>query len=321
MKHSKEKYIQFCENNIDIPLFIQPWWLDAVCDNKKKWDVILYEKDNTILGVLIYHFIQKWNFNLILQLPLTQYNGIWLKPKTYKNSNEKLVEENKIIRYLVNELDTKNFDFYSQNHPLTFTNWLPFYWKNYKQTTRYTYQIKDISNPESCYNDFSYAKRKQIKKVKDKLFLSNTTSFKDFYSGITEYYSDKNQKFSYSYSFFEKIYKKAKQRGQGDFFSVIDKENNIHASLFIVWDNKTAYNLVSYINPKYKSSGGSTLVVFEAIKALATKIKIFDFEGSMIQGVEKSFRGFATVQVPYFNITKSNSKLLSILLKAYNFFN
>ena len=28
---SKEKYIEFCNNNPDICIFDQPWWLDAVC--------------------------------------------------------------------------------------------------------------------------------------------------------------------------------------------------------------------------------------------------------------------------------------------------
>ncbi len=317
---NKKKYIQFCENNIDIPLFIQPWWLDAVCDNKKKWDVILYEENNTILGVLVYHFVQKWGFKLILQLPFTQYNGVWITPNTYKNKNKKLIKEHRIIRSLVKELENKKIDFYSQNHTLTFTNWLPFYWNGYQQTTRYTYQIKDISDPKECFRNFSYANKSHINKTKEKLHLSKEISFKEFYRGLTEYYLNKNQKVQYPASYLENIYRKTKEKKQGAFFSVIDNQNEIHASLFIVWDNKTAYNLVSYINPKYKNSGGSTLVVFEAIKALSNKVKIFDFEGSMIQRVEKSSRQFGTVQVPYFNITKSNSKILSILLKGYNFF-
>ena len=43
----KDKYKYFAEKNEDIPIFSRPWWLDAVCD-EGHWDVILYEKNNSI---------------------------------------------------------------------------------------------------------------------------------------------------------------------------------------------------------------------------------------------------------------------------------
>jgi len=41
-----------------------------------------------------------------------------------------------------------------------------------------------------------------------------------------------------------------------------------------------------------------------AVMHVASRTKMFDFEGSMIVGVENSFRQFGAVQMPYFQIQK-----------------
>jgi hypothetical protein len=40
--------------------------------------------------------------------------------------------------------------------------------------------------------------------------------------------------------------------------------------------------------------------------------KKFDFEGSMIEPVEKFFRAFGATQMPYFQVKKTNSRLLKL---------
>ena len=52
------------------------------------------------------------------------------------------------------------------------------------------------------------------------------------------------------------------------------------------------------------------MLTWEAIKFASIAKKIFDFEGSMNENIEKFFRGFNTVQKSYFSITKTNSKLI-----------
>ena len=47
---NKSDYNTFC-NQHDLPIFYQPWWLDAV---SKNWDVVVYKKSNQIFGVFPY---------------------------------------------------------------------------------------------------------------------------------------------------------------------------------------------------------------------------------------------------------------------------
>ena len=58
-------------------------------------------------------------------------------------------------------------------------------------------------------------------------------------------------------------------------------------------------------------------MVWEAIKLMSQKTKMFDFEGSMIEGVAKSFQQFGTKQTGYFKISKSYSIIGSLLMTVH----
>jgi len=59
-----------------------------------------------------------------------------------------------------------------------------------------------------------------------------------------------------------------------------------------------------------RKSGALNLCIWDAIKFASTKVNRFDFEGSMVETIEISFRAFGAEQVPYFKITKYNNRLL-----------
>ena len=71
------------------------------------------------------------------------------------------------------------------------------------------------------------------------------------------------------------------------------------------------------INPKYKDLGGMDIVQFESIKFALESGRKFDFEGSMIESIEKYFRSFGAIQKPYFQITKSRNKFINLLFTLY----
>jgi len=53
-------------------------------------------------------------------------------------------------------------------------------------------------------------------------------------------------------------------------------------------------------------------LVKEIIKYVSNYTNKFDFEGSMIEGIENSFRQFGAIQKPYFAISKTTSRFLKI---------
>lgn len=311
---SKEKYRHFCNEVPGLPLFLQPWWMDAVCKENDRWEVFLFEDKEVIRGVFVCYFTKKFGLKFVIQPQLTQYNGIWLLHEDSMSANEKLHFEKKAVGNLTSQLFQAGFDYFNQNFPTSFENWLPLYWQSFKQTTRYSYQINGLKNPDALFEKFSYAKQKQIRKSEKSLKVSFEMTGEQFFNHLTNYYSSKNEKVSFTQDFFLNLHEACKTRNQGRIISVEDADGIVHAALFIVWDGVRAYNLISSIHPDQKASGGSSLVVFEAIKSVSDIVEVFDFEGSMNQNIENSFSQFGTEQIPYFNIKKYNSLIVKAVL-------
>ena len=59
-----------------------------------------------------------------------------------------------------------------QNFHYGITDWLPFYWEGYRQTTRYTYMLKDIRNTKAILGNMSFNIRRNITKARDKYHIT-----------------------------------------------------------------------------------------------------------------------------------------------------
>lgn len=304
MVSNKDKYRCLCENEESICIFSKAYWMDAVC-GEDNWDVLLTEQDGKIVGALVYYFIRSGKKLLICQPPFTQSNGVWMKYPSNQKYEKRLSYEKKIMNELIEQLEQKPLISYKQCFNVSITNWLPFYWKGYHQTTNYSYRIMDISDVEVVMQDFSSAKRKNIRRAqKENIKVKFDLSAQEFYAHHKEMLKLEGKTISYSYELFQRIYKASYANDSGRVLYTTDEMNQMQAALFVVWDEHCAFELISIIYPQFRNSGALTLLTLEAIKMLSGRVKAFDMEGSMIEQVENSFRQFGTRQLPYFVISK-----------------
>ena len=304
---NKEKYYAFCEIEKTIPLFSQAWWLDAVCADE--WDVCLVEKGGTIYASMPFHIKKRYGFTILCQPPLTQNLGPWIKSSTLKY--DKILSQQKVLMEgLIEQLPT--YHYFNQNWHYMQTNWLPFYWKGFKQTTYYTYVIEELIDLEYVFSNFGHAKRKNINKAEKIINVVFDISAEEFYKNHKMTLAKQGLKISYSFELFNKIYKAGYEHNSARTIAGYDSKNNLHAALFIIWDELSAYDLISTIDPDYRVYGAASLLIKEVITFVSTITKKIDFEGSMIESVERSFRQFGAIQKPYFNVSKTQSKMLQI---------
>jgi hypothetical protein len=314
---NKEIYKNLCNVESTIPIFSRDWWMDAVCE-EENWDVILVKKGVQVVAALPYYFIKRGKKIKICQPLLTQTNGVWIKYPDNQKLSKRLSYEKEILKEIIDSLEKLPIHSYNQNFKYNFTNWLPFYWRNYKQTTRYSYVISNITNAEEIFKNFDHAKRQNIRKAEKVVKVKYDLDYRKFYENHKMTLLDQNEIISYSYKLFSRIYNACYERNQGKVFYAEDESNNIHAALFIIWDENSAYDLISTIDPKFRYSGASNLLVYEAIKYTSNYTKVFDFEGSMIENVENSFRQFGTEQKQYFNISKKYKRKSLVHIIAKN---
>lgn len=305
----KELYRELCKNELDIPIFSRDWWLDAVV-GKDQWGVSIVKRDDQIVASMPYYREKKIIFNLLKMPPLTQHMGIWIRYPDGQKYDRKLSYEKEVINEILEKLP--EFDLFYQRFHYSLTNWLPFYWKGFKQTTRYTYVIENIVDYETVYNNFSQSKKKDIKKANKIVKVKYDLTAEEFYQNHKYTLGKNGQEIAYPFETFKRIYDAVYARNSGRVIYAVDKDGNLHSGLFVIWDEISAYNLISTIDPDHRHSGSASLLVYEMIKYLSGKTAKFDFEGSMIENVEASFKRFGTTQIPYLQITKTNSKLLML---------
>ena len=312
---SKQKYRNFCKAEKNISIFSKDWWLDSVC-GENNWDVVLVEKGGEIFASLPYYKTKRAIFDIISMPKLTQAMGVYIKYPKRQKYYKKLSWEKNMMTNLIEQLP--KVDLFSQNFHYNITNCLPFYWKGYEQTTRYTYVIENISldNLEKNFETDIRRRRRRAQKLGVKIVESK--DIKKFYELNKKTFIRQNRMISYSFDFIQNLYKNCNEKNACKMYFAIDAEGNIIAGNFLVYDENTVYYLMGGIESSKKNLGGMDVVQFESIKFALNNGRKFDFEGSMVESIEKYFRSFGAIQKPYFNISKTNSKLLQIrqLVKA-----
>ena len=304
----KQLYKSYITQHESIPVFNQPFWLDAVCGDKN-WQVVLITDNNEIVAAMPYYIKKKYIFEIITTPKHTQRFSPCIKyPQKIKTYSHKVDFENKVMTALLSAFP-KEIYFQSTFH-FDYQNALPFYWSGYKVNYRHTYVIDDISSPEEVFNGFSNNRKRVIRRAKKNITVKDDLTPERFYKLHQESLKQKKSNISYSFVHFKKIYNACKENECGKIFHAIDDDMNLHAALYIIWDNKAAYHLIPVVNPNFYKSQAISLLVFNAIEYLQDKTSSYDFEGSMMINIEKAYREYGALPKPFFNIEKSKSRLI-----------
>ena len=78
--------------------------------------------------------------------------------------------------------------------------------------------------------------------------------------------------------------------------------------VYLVWDRNAAYYLMAGYREK-GAGGGASLLVWEALKFASTVVDTFDFQGSMIESIDRFFRGFGAMHVPFFFVSRESRRM------------
>ncbi|WP_279117840.1 GNAT family N-acetyltransferase [Fusobacterium varium] len=300
---NKERYKTLCEKEKTIPLFSQYWWMNTVC-KENEWDVFLIGDEKNIIAAMPYYITIRNNKKIITKAKLTQNNGVWIKyPKNQKISS-RLSYEERIINQVCDFIEMLSLDKYEQQYHYNFTNWLPFFWRYYKEITRYTYVIENTVNIEEIKKNYSSKIRNQINNAKKILKVEEKKDLINFYKINKLSFERQNIEIPYSFEFFKNLFKECDKRNCCKLLFAVDSENNIHSVAMIVWDEESVYYLLNGTDPDFKQYQGNALLIDRSIEIAYELGKKFDFEGSVIKNIEQSFRQYGGIPKPYFRIYK-----------------
>ena len=233
---------------------------------------------------------------------------MWFRPDPKGNITNRSSYEQNIILNLLQKFPA--VDLYKQKFFPGFINWLPFFWNGFEQTTKYTYVLPDISNPDSLFAAFKSNTRRVIRNAQKLLKTQEFDDVQKFYDLNIKAYQGKGMRFPFTADFIGRVKQYIRDNNCGDMIAAVDAIGNIHAVVIYVWDSHCAYYLAGVTNPNFYNSGAMSLLLWEAIQRSAKKSTSFNFEGSMAESIERFFRDFGGRLTPYFEISKTQSRLL-----------
>lgn len=301
-------YRELCSAERSIPLFQQAWWLDATC-GEAEWDAVLVRKGQEVHAALPFRHRSVRGFVVLSQPALTQFLGPWLRDTGAKKAND-YSRQKELMTELIQALP--DHAHYVQNWSPAVTNWLPFYWKDFSQTTAYTYVLKDLTNTEAIWAQLRENIRREIRRAQNRAGISVDADapLEDFLKLNALTFARQDKARPYTEDYVRRLDAACTERNCRRIFVGRDQEGRLHSAAYVVWDAHSAYYLMGGGDPELRNSGAMSLCMWEAIRFASGVTERFDFEGSMIEPIERFFRSFGAEQVPYFHITRTPSRLL-----------
>ena len=307
---AKTRYSDFCRIAPDVPVFAQPWYLDA-CAEGGAWDVVLAEEKGRVVAALPFFYKQKGLFRYATMPPFVKWLGPYLLPEL----RGRLPQEHEVLKQLLAQLPP--LAAFKQNFHPALTNWLPFYWQQYQQTTFYTYQLRGLRELARVEAGLSTGIRRDIRLARPRLRVVPDRPLAELYRVNALSFARQGLPVPFSLAQLARLDAAVQVAGAGQRFFAVDEQDRVHSVAYLLWDATTAYLLLAGDDPALRASGAGVLLTWETIR-YASEVRgldCFDCLGSMLPGVERMRVRFGAVQTPYFFVWKNHSRLFGLLEK------
>lgn len=281
--NNKERFRKFCATHAVVPVFSNPFWLDAVAEN---WDVALIcESESRIIAALPYCL--KGNlFTKRIYLPdVSFYQSVLFFTDVDKNMKQKLTEQ---LAQQLPKTVKSYFKFLPEHTAISLVK------SGFENEAYGTYIILK----DQTLNLSSNHKRNIQRGTKLNYTILESINTELSFSLLTSTFIRQKIKTKISLTEFEKINTLVKKHHAGNTFDCLDGHKNLLASAFIVEDTDSVYYLFGGYDTAFKNSGAMTYLLHYIIQdALQRKLE-FNFCGSSKKSIATYFEGFGAQKTP-----------------------
>lgn len=300
-----------CPQGADIPLFAQAWWLDAACP--EAWTVLtcpdrpdeavgLAEIPDGNVGPRAAMPVHTPYGNTVQAAPFTQHTSIWLSPDNQTKAH-------KILRELAEALSRYRYVYVQ--FPTSQQQAQAFYFKGLGLNVRYTYRLEDLSAwreqggaegvEEALRAGMGRDSRRRLRLAEASGITVRPCSTEEMLRLYRQTFAAQGiRKGGAETACLKRLIETALDRRQGLLWGGFAADGRLLSAAFVAWQGRTAYYVAGgSLKGKPPHTHAQTLVLFKAIAHCAAFCDIFDFEGSMIEGIAQFFQGFGAVPRPY----------------------
>ena len=281
-------------------IFAHRWWLEAVASGM--YEILEIKNSDGIQAAWPIVYVKSDGTKHVCMPSLTQKLGILFAPSSAKPVEVQSMNQKLTTEFVEKLGDTASFH---QNFHENFTDWLPFYWRGFGQTTRYTYVLEDISDLTALWNGMRTNHRRDVRRAKKRgIRIKDNLEIAKFLELNCKTFTRQGIHPVVNDGLIRRLDEACRVNAGRRIFAGVDSLGRVHAAVYIAWADNTAYYLMGGSDPALRDSGAHLLALWEAIIFASSVAKRFDFEGSMLPQIEHVFRGFGAKQWPYFSIMR-----------------
>lgn len=282
-------------------LFEEDWWLDAVAPGS--WGAVEVRDGGRVQARLTYGIGHVLGQVALRQPPLTQTLGPWYLDTGSKSSN-RLAREKDLAQELIRLLPPHGF--FSINFHRSVTNWLPYLWQGFRAVPRLTYVLDDLKDESVLWSGLRENIRSDVRKARKQVQVQTTDDVDQFLALHQMTFDRQRAVMPHSADTVRRVDAACAAKGARRIYLARDEQDRPHAALYIVFDDRCCYYLMGGGDPMLRKSGAGSLLIWQAILDAGSSSRVFDFEGSMAEPIERFFRSFGASQRPYLNLRRSN---------------
>ncbi len=301
---AKESYIEFTRTEEQLPIFSKSWWLDAVCGNDLTWDAIMATDEDMNMVTFPYCCTKnRFGPTTIIMPGLTQLLGPYFKIKENTKMSKIQGIKKELCYSVIDQLP--KFKYFDMKFHRNFTNWQPFYWKGFEQTTKYSSRIQKDLPVDQVFNGINKRLKVYIRKNENNMKIEVGNDISDIWDISRDTFDRKENTVPYSLEFLKRMDSACKEHDCRKILIAKNESGNIMAFTYTIWDSEDVYLLLGGRDPEYDKNNVKANLVWESIKMALSMGKNFDFEGSMLEGVQGNNNLFGCTVEPYSSIRKS----------------
>lgn len=301
MSTLQEQYRLFCQEQAQLSVFAQPWWLDAVC-GEAGWDVVVWKPEHRIQAALPYSKIKRWGLMRFEMPALTPFFPLSIVNPQASDTYQQLSFQKKAIGSLLSSLPKHDFHELRLSPETEYL--LPFYWQGYALQERYTFRIY----PSDGYVPSAQA-RKNIRKAEELgLEIGDLESIELLLRIVRAPFERKKIPCPYSKEVMLRAIEAIQRQNAGFLLQAKDSKGQVVAAAACVYDSRCCYLILGSSTEEGRKQNAEYLLYDACIKKARTMGLIFDFEGSMLEGIEARNRSFNAHPVRYTQVQRQGRR-------------
>jgi hypothetical protein len=286
-------------------VFAESWWLDAAAPGR--WEEVRVSSGSSSARLVYVRRRHPTGLTYVGAPPLSPRLGPLVDVPTTGKLSRQLSEQTSVMEALIAEFPPH--DRFAQTCHPDFTYWTPFYRAGFEQTTLYSYVLDDLTDEDALWRGLSQSHRRKISQGGDRYDLSYDDDPGVLVDLVRATYARRNLPAEVDEGLIRRLLAASMENGAGRLTVARDRQGEPLAGAFVVWDDRRAYYLMGGRADLVEGPDAMPLVLWDAIKLAAKVTERFDFEGSMIAGIERFFRGFGSRPERYFFLSRSNRRM------------